>query len=102
MLVQPTDKWINSIAVPNCGIVRKPFNSKFADVSDDVGNWLVEAGFAAVVATEETEGAIEPVRSSGDGLLPTGEDDPLTPPEKPAEPIKSKKSSKLFGNPGES
>jgi hypothetical protein len=88
MIVQPTDKWINSIAVPNCGIIRKPFNSDVADVSDAVGNWLIEAGFA--VAKKETV-AIE---------LPHLQiAEPLTLPEKPIESFKSKKASKLFVNP---
>ena len=88
MIVQPTDKWINSIAVPNCGIIRKPFNSDIADVPDAVGKWLVEAGFA--VAKKE-ELAIELPQE------PIVEPSPL--PEKPIEPFKSKKASKLFVNP---
>ena len=92
MLVQPTDKWINSIAVPNCGIVRKPFNSEFADVSDDVGKWLIEAGFALAAK----EGAIEPPPAQ---VVEVRSVEHLPLLEKPAEPIKTKKSSKLFVNP---
>lgn len=87
MIVQPTDKWLNSIAVPNCGIIRKPFNSDAADVSDAVGNWLIDAGFAVA----KNEGAIEQPQAS------IGE--PLLLPEKPVESFKSKKTSKLFVNP---
>lgn len=96
MLVKPTNKWINSIAVPNCGIIRKPFNSEFADVSEDVGQWLIEAGFAV----REEDRAIEPIESRPielSSVLPIEEPLPLL--EKPAEQIKTKKSSKLFVNP---
>lgn len=90
MIVQPTDKWINSIAVPNCGIVRKPFNSRFADVSEAVGKWLIESGFAVL----KEEGAIETPQEQIGNTLP--------PPEKPVESFKPKKASKLFVNPEES
>lgn len=88
MIVQPTDKWLNSIAVPNCGIIRKPFNSDAADVPDIVGRWLIEAGFA--VAKKE-EVAIEPPEAV---IV-----EPLSIPEKPIEPFKPKKASKLSVNP---
>lgn len=88
MIVQPTDKWLNSIAVPNCGIIRKPFNSDVADVPDIVGRWLVEAGFAVV---KKEEVAIEQPKE----LI----SEPSLLPEKPIEPFKSKKASKLFVNP---
>lgn len=91
MLIQPTDKWINSIAVPNCGIIRKPFNSDSTDVPDAVGDWLIEAGFA--VAKKE-EVAIEQPQPQITELALV--------PEKPIEPFKPKKASKLFVNPGES
>lgn len=88
MIVRPTDKWISSIAVPNCGIIRKPFNSDVADVSDNVGNWLIEAGFA--VAQKEFAAIEQPREQIVETLLPQ---------EKPIEPFKSKKASKLFVNP---
>lgn len=46
MLVSPTDRWINSIAVPNNGVVQRPRNKKQANVSDYVGRWLIDGGFA--------------------------------------------------------
>ena len=52
MLVRPTDKWLSSIAVPNCGIISKPRHSEMANVSETVGRWLIEVGFA--VAGEES------------------------------------------------
>lgn len=52
MLVQPTDRWLSSIAVPNCGIISKPRNSETANVSEAVGQWLIETGFA--VASKES------------------------------------------------
>lgn len=88
MLVQPTDKWINPIAVPNSGIIRKPFNSDVANVPDAVGNWLIEAGFAVV---KKEDAAIEPLQEQGVA--------PLLVPERPIESFKPKKSSKLFVNP---
>jgi len=87
MRVQPTDKWINSIAVPNCGIIRKPFNSEVADVPDDVGEWLIEAGFAVPIEAPSAQAEV---------ILEL----PL--PETPAEPVKPKKSSKSIVNPEES
>ena len=88
MIVQITDKWIWAIAVPNCGIIRKPFNSDVVDVSTPAGNWLIEAGFA-VMAKEELE--IEQPPES-DIKVPDSSG-------KPIEPFKSKKASKLFVNP---
>jgi len=87
MLVQPTGKWINSIAVPNCGIIRKPFNSEVVNIPNDVGTWLIEAGFA--VGIEEPLAQAEVIRER-------------SLPETPAEPVKPKKSPKLFVNPEES
>jgi hypothetical protein len=46
MLVTPTDRWINSIAVPNNGVIQKPRNKKQANVSDYVGQWLIDGGYA--------------------------------------------------------
>lgn len=46
MLVSPTDRWINSIAIPNNGVVQKPRNKKQVNVSDYVGWWLIDGGFA--------------------------------------------------------
>lgn len=46
MLVSPTDRWINSIAIPNNGVVQRPRNKKQANVSDYVGRWLIDGGFA--------------------------------------------------------
>lgn len=46
MLVSPTDRWINSIAIPNNGVVQRPRNKRQANVSDYVGRWLIDGGFA--------------------------------------------------------
>lgn len=90
MIVKPTDKWLYSIAVPNCGIVRRPFTSDVADVSDTVGKWLIEAGFAVA----KKEGAIEQPQASTIS-------EPSQLPEKPIESFKPKKTSKSFVEPGE-
>lgn len=90
MLVRPTGKWINSIVVPNCGIIRKPFNSEFADVSDSAGKWLMESGFA--MPTEDVE-AIELLSAQTEEALP------LLATEDSAESAKPKKSSRSFTSP---
>jgi hypothetical protein len=79
MLVQPTSKWLSSIAVPNCGIISKPRNSETANVSEAVGQWLIESGFA--VASEVLSGSKE--LSSSD----------VPPPVDPPKPKKSKSSA---------
>ena len=92
MLVRPTDKWINSVVVPDLGIVSRPRAGTTAEVSDATGDWLIEAGFATDANISENP-AKESEQLSPPDRPPTDVPPTNLPPADPpvSEPIKPKK-----------
>lgn len=95
MLVTPTDRWINPIAIPNNGVVYRPRNKKQANVSDYIGRWLIDGGFAIGERVTTVDQPKQPEIPSVPEVVPPPvipiADEPIQ-----VEQIKPKKASKPF------
>ncbi len=93
MIIQPTAKWINPIAIPTYGVFRRSRNQGTIDVIDPVGTWLIENGYAVDKKSSVTPKPAIPIPTPTPAPVPVPVSEPVKPKKTPTKPFVLEKDS---------